>query len=101
VEVQVRLFANLADYLPPGARGGTARVHVPEGATLADLLGRLRVPSDIPRLLFVNGRDAAPGDRLQAGDVVSVLPPLSGGALPPPGPVSNRPIRFVRARSPG
>lgn len=73
------MFANLADYLPQGARGGAARVEVAEGATLGDLLRGLRVPAELPRLLLVNGREAAPGDRLQAGDVVTILPPLAGG----------------------
>jgi molybdopterin converting factor small subunit len=79
VEVQVRLFANLADYGPSEARGGAARVELLEGATLADLLRRLRVPDEIPRLLLVNGRDADPTTRLGPGDVVDVLPPIVGG----------------------
>lgn len=76
----MRLFANLADYLPAGARGGAARLEVPEGTTLGELPRRLGIPDGLPRLLFVNGRDAAPEHRLAAGDVVSLLPPLAGGA---------------------
>ena len=79
MEVEVHLFANLADYGPPGARGGAARVELPEGATVQDLLRRLRIPDEIPRLLLVNGRDAEPTARLGRGDVVDVLPPLVGG----------------------
>jgi molybdopterin converting factor small subunit len=79
VEVEIRLFANLADYGPPGADGGVARVALPAGATVADLLRRLRVPEEVPRLLLVNGRDADAATRLAPGDVVDVLPPLVGG----------------------
>jgi hypothetical protein len=79
MEVHVELFANLADYRPPGARAGPVRIELPAGATLEDLLCRLRIPDDVPRLLLVNGRDAAPTVRLAAGDVVNVLPPLVGG----------------------
>jgi len=79
VEVEVHLFANLADYGPPGARAGPARVELPAGATLHDLLRRLRIPDDLPRLLLVNGHDVEPTARLSPGDVVSVLPPLVGG----------------------
>ena len=57
MEIQVHLFANLADYGPPAARGGAARVELPEGATVRDLLARLRIPDEGPRLLLVNGRD--------------------------------------------
>ena len=79
MEIQVRLFANLAAYGPPAARGEAARVELPEGATVRDLLARLRIPDEGPRLLLVNGRDADAGATLKAGDVVDVLPPLVGG----------------------
>jgi len=79
VEVEVHLFANLADYGPPGARGGAVRVDVPEGVTVGELLRQLRIPDESPRLLLVNGQDADPGVRLNPGDVVAVLPSLVGG----------------------
>jgi hypothetical protein len=79
MEIEVHLFANLADYRPPGPRVGAVRVELPAGATLDDLLGRLRIPAELPRLLLVNGRDVEPTVRLSPGDIVSVLPPLVGG----------------------
>ena len=79
MEVEVRLFANLADYGPPGAPGGAARLELPDGATVGDLLRRLRIPDEVPRLLLVNGRDVDPAATLHAGDAVDVLPPLVGG----------------------
>jgi sulfur carrier protein ThiS len=79
VEIEVHLFANLADYGPPGVRGAGTRVDLPDGATLHDLLRRLRIPDEVPRLLLVNGRDAEPTARISPGDVVHVLPPLAGG----------------------
>jgi sulfur-carrier protein len=79
VEVDVRLFANLADYGPPGARGGAARVEMPDGATVRDLLHRLRVPDEVPRVLLVNGRDVDLAVELHPDDVVDVLPALAGG----------------------
>ena len=79
MEVEVHLFANLADYAPRGPHRGAARVELPEAATLQDLLGYLRIPDELPRLLLVNGRDVEPTARLRPGDVVAVLPPLVGG----------------------
>jgi sulfur carrier protein ThiS len=79
VEIEVRLFANLAEYGPPAARSGAARLELPEGATVHDLLGRLAIPDEASRLLLVNGRDVDASARLRAGDVVDVLPPLVGG----------------------
>jgi molybdopterin converting factor small subunit len=79
VKIAVRLFANLADYRPTDMRGEAATVDLPEGATVGDLAHRLRIPDEVPRLTLVNGRDAGPGYRLAAGDVVSLFPPLAGG----------------------
>ena len=79
MEVEVHLFANLADHGPPGTRGGSVRVEVPAGTTVGELLHRLRIPEEIPRLLLVNGHEADPAVRLESGDIVAVLPPLVGG----------------------
>lgn len=78
MQVEVRLFANLAQFLPPGARGRTT-LEVPAGTTVDEVVRRLAIPDDLPRLTLVNGQDPAPGHRLGPGDVVSLLPPLAGG----------------------
>lgn len=78
----MRLFANLADYLPRGARGGAARIQLAAGATVGDLLRSLGVPPELPRLVLIDGRDAMLDDPLRPGDVVTILPPLVGGAPP-------------------
>jgi molybdopterin converting factor small subunit len=81
VKIEIRLFANLADYLPRGGHGSSATVDVPDGATVADLVRRLAIPDDLPRLMLVNGQDAGGERRLAPGDVVSIIPPLAGGVL--------------------
>lgn len=79
MKVEVRLFATLAPYLPPGSRDGAATVDVPDGVTPRDLVERLGIPADVERVLLVNGADA-PSDRpLQDRDVVTLFPPLAGG----------------------
>jgi molybdopterin converting factor small subunit len=79
VTIEVRLFANLADHLPPGSRGSRARVEVPEGATVGDVVRRLAIPADLPLLCLVNGEDAGIRRRLSSGDRVDLIPPLAGG----------------------
>jgi molybdopterin converting factor small subunit len=79
VRVAVRLFANLADYLPPTGRDGEATLELPDAATLGELIARLAIPDTLPRLTLVNGEDAGPDRRLAPGDVVSIFPPLAGG----------------------
>ena len=75
----MRLFANLARYLPPGSRGDAAELELPEGATVDQLQRRLAIPEDLPGLVLVNGREAPADRRLRGGDVVTIVPPLAGG----------------------
>jgi molybdopterin converting factor small subunit len=75
VKIEIRLFANLARYLPPGS----PQLDVRDDATVADVVHRLAIPADLPGLFLVNGVEANPDRRLQAGDVLSVVPPLAGG----------------------
>ena len=79
MKVEVRLFANLARYLPAGVRGEAATLELPEGATVGELVRHLAIPPELPRLTLANGHDAPPDRPLAPGDVVSIVPPLEGG----------------------
>jgi sulfur-carrier protein len=79
VRVEVRLFATLTLFLPPGGREGSATLDVPETSTVHDVVQRLGIPIDLERVTLVNGGDATPELQLRPGDVLSVFPPLSGG----------------------
>jgi molybdopterin converting factor small subunit len=52
---------------------------VDEHATVRGLLKALCVPDDLPRIVLVNGQYASEDSLLNAGDIVSVFPPLIGG----------------------
>jgi molybdopterin converting factor small subunit len=75
----VELFATLAAYLPAGANGDSISLELPTGSTVADVLARLRIPSDLDFLRVVNGHDAEPDQVLEDGDLLSLFPPLAGG----------------------
>jgi molybdopterin converting factor small subunit len=79
VRVEVRLFATLAAFLPPGSREGAVILEVPDPSTVRDVIQRLRLPADLERVTLVNGGDATPDRALCAGDIVAVFPPLAGG----------------------
>jgi molybdopterin converting factor small subunit len=79
VKVEVRLFATLAPYLPPGGRDGAAVVDVPEGATPRDLARVLGIPMDLERVVLVNGTDPPADQPLRDHDVITLFPPLAGG----------------------
>jgi molybdopterin converting factor small subunit len=80
VKVEVHLTATLRAYLPAGTAGDHVVLDVPAGATVDQVVHSLRIPSELERLTVVNGRDAAPDHRLSEGDVLSLFPPLAGGA---------------------
>jgi molybdopterin converting factor small subunit len=80
VKVEVRLFATLARYLPAGSSRDGVTLDLPAGATVALAMGTLGLPRDLECLKVVNGLDADLGHPLREGDVVTVCPPLVGGA---------------------
>lgn len=82
MQVDVQLHATLTTFLPPGSHDGVARIDVPDGATVADVIRRLAIPPELSRIVLVNGHDVEDGAVLHAGDALDVFPPLAGGAEP-------------------
>ncbi len=81
MSVQALFFAAYRDLL------GTSKldVHLPEGATVGDLVRELRgrgAPFDaLPRdpAVAVNRSYALPSETLKPGDEVAFIPPVAGG----------------------
>lgn len=80
MQVQVKLFATLRKYMPPGSRGDTLTVEVAEGATITDLVAALGIPLDHARMAVVRGEQLALDAVVPAGEEVNLFPPLAGGA---------------------
>jgi molybdopterin converting factor small subunit len=84
MKIHVRLFANLRDRFPRGERG-RGSVELPTGASLQDLLDHLEIPPRSAQMVLVDGqqvarhRDARAAIGLEAGQTVSIFPPLAGG----------------------
>ncbi len=78
MRVEVRMFAALARYLPPGSVGKRAVVELPPGATVDDLARTLGL-GDAPASILVNAEARYRLTVLREGDVVSFFPPLAGG----------------------
>lgn len=83
MKVTVKLYATLADYLPPGARNNRVEVEVGEAATVDAILRPFSLPPKLTHLVLVNGTyvapEARPTTRLSEGDVLAVWPPIAGG----------------------
>lgn len=80
MRVEVRLFATLGAYLPPAASRDSVHLDLPSGTTVATVMASLGIPGDLECLRIVNGLDVDPDHLLADGDVVTVCPPLVGGA---------------------
>lgn len=80
MNIEVRLFATLRDYLPPGGDRTAARVDVPADSSIADVLSKLGIPTAMATLMLVDGRYEVDKDRkLNEGCVLSIWPPIAGG----------------------
>jgi len=79
MKVLVLLYANLANLLPPERKGNSCLLDADEGRTVRDLLDLLKVPPDLPRIIFVNGLHAQEDQVLKEGDRLAVFPPIAGG----------------------
>ena len=75
VQVKVRLFAGLKE------RAGWSQRDI-DAATVADVWAQLDLGTEPDGLLYAVNREYAPKDTvLKNGDVVALIPPVSGGAF--------------------
>ncbi len=79
MKLEIKLFANFGEFLPPGTEKYTCWLELEEGTTIGQVLEKLKIPDDIPMITLVNGLHRTFEDRLQPGDVLSVFPPVAGG----------------------
>ena len=77
--VEVKLFATLAQFLPPDSKAGAAILELPDGATVHDVTRRLGIPAGLDCVVLLNGANIDAAARLRAGDVIDIFPPLAGG----------------------
>ncbi|MEW6349673.1 MAG: MoaD/ThiS family protein [Thermodesulfobacteriota bacterium] len=79
IHVLVNLYASLADHLPEDRQGNSCAIDVEPGTTVEQLLHRLRIPQDAPKITFLNGVHSTLKEALKEGDRVAVFPPIAGG----------------------
>jgi len=83
MQVTLKLYASLGQYLPAYAERNEARVEVPDGTTITELLREHLVPLEACHLVLLNGLFQPPasrsGVRLKDGDTVAAWPPVAGG----------------------
>ncbi len=83
MQVKVKLYAMLSDYLPPGSERNVGQVEAPEDVTVAQHIDQLNLPPELTHLVLLNGVYIAPEKRAEtrvsADDEFAVFPPIAGG----------------------
>ncbi len=78
MRLEVRLYATLRQ-AAPASPDGVVPLDIPDGATVAEVLGLVKIdPADV-RMIMVNGVAAELGRTLMDGDRLGLFPPLGGG----------------------
>jgi molybdopterin converting factor small subunit len=84
MQITLKLFATLTDYLPDAARrDNLVTLDLSEGTTVSQVYAPYGLPPKLVHLVLVNGRFIEPGARdthvLVDGDVLAIWPPIAGG----------------------
>lgn len=77
--IEVKLFATLRDYLPKGSGRFSCKMDVDNSTRVQEILSRLKIPEEMPKIILVNGVHGKKEQVLKEGDVLSVFPPVAGG----------------------
>jgi molybdopterin converting factor small subunit len=75
--VNVRLLGYLAKYSPTGKE--TFKLELDPEATIGWLLGKIRFPPDVEKIVLVNGYQSSHATHLADGDEVFIFAPAAGG----------------------
>ena len=83
MQISLKLFASLSDFLPSGAHKNQVTIDLAEGETVAGVIERFNLPQKLVHLVLVDGVFIAPEDRatraFKQGEVLAIWPPVAGG----------------------
>jgi len=55
MQVKVKLFATLRDYLPKDSDGRSCLMDIDETTTIEQIISTFNIPEEIPKIILVNG----------------------------------------------
>ena len=73
--IDLRLFATLQKFSPDNSE----TFPITPGTTIRDVLGKINVPVEKAKLIFVNGLKKDLDVELNGGERVGIFPPVGGG----------------------
>lgn len=83
MQVTVKLFGALREFLPAGSSFKSCKLTLADDADLSEVLALLPIPQSKPFLVIFNDlkidRDVYAGTKVSATDEIVLLPPIKGG----------------------
>lgn len=83
MEITLKLYAGLAQYLPENSEKHSTKLEVSSSETVFSVLDKFKVPKASAHLVLLNGVYMEPEEREKAkfseGDTVAIWPPVAGG----------------------
>ena len=83
MQITLKLYAMLTDYLPPNAEKNIARLEIADSTSVGQVIKDLRMPQELVHLVLLNGVYVEPEEHdqtlLSDTDTLAVWPPVAGG----------------------
>lgn len=83
MQLKVKLYAGLSEYLPSEAEENTFQLEISEQTTAYNIIDKFSIPRELAHLVLLNGVYLKPEERdqpvLHDGDTLAVWPPVAGG----------------------
>lgn len=83
MQITLKLYAMLSDYLPAHAEKNIASLELDNQAVVDTVISQLRLPRELVHLVLLNGVYVEPeqftATALNDADVLAIWPPVAGG----------------------
>ena len=83
MQITLKLYATLAEYLPAGSKEHRVLLDITDDETAYNVIERYDVPRERAHLVLLNGVYLTPEQRekptFKEGDTLAVWPPVAGG----------------------
>ncbi len=83
MQVSIKLFGGLRQYLPAGSSFSACVLNVADNARLADILCQIPIPPEKSYIVLLNDvkldRNLYTETKVSASDEIVLLPPIKGG----------------------
>ena len=83
MEITLKLYAGLTQYLPEGSEHHSTKLEISGNESVFSILEKFQVPRESAHLVLLNGVYLEPGEREKSifkdGDTLAVWPPVAGG----------------------